>query len=353
MSLEDIKGISGIIGIPLTALIVVIACLFNLDKLYMLAGTLQKLFVGVSKTARKGTVSNSIKGRVIKATKMVKSLDVDVMIPDFKIQWVKEESVESFINKNQAIIRLEYKSNPHKNFVTAVTAFVDVGLLPKAKKYVNKEIIKASRLAVCRDIILKGDSEALDYFDDNILDPLKNESEEVRDLLNDIKTLDGNGMFYQILLNEYSKSARQLYPEEIGDQCFTYETSEFLRFLHNIATGSVTDVSEFYFNRNYFKIRIFLTANSITYKFNGTKVYLKHLFKSIDDGIETIYLFGLGKKAAIAKEITEEAIQKDFRIAKIIPHEYRHRNYESGRSVKGVCFEINVYKNSEESDVAV
>lgn len=344
MTFEDMKSIAGVIGIPLTAVIVFVVCLCNLDKLYMLAGTFQKLFTGVSKSARKGTVSNSIKGRVLKATKVVKSLDEDVMLKDLKIQWVKEENVEAFIDKNQAIIRLEHKTNPHRNFVTAVTAFVDVGLLPKAKKYIDKDILKASRAAVCRDIVIKGDSEALDFFDDNVLAPIKNENDDMHELLNDLKTIDGNGMFYQILLNEYSKAARQLYPDDTGDKCFTYESSELLRFLHNIASGNVTNVEEFCFNRNYFKIHIFLTANSKTYKYSGAKIYLKHIFKSINEGTETIYLFGLGIKANIAKEIANEALEKDFRINKITKHEYRHRNYESGKSVFGVCYEISIYK---------
>ncbi|MDK2966492.1 hypothetical protein [Lacrimispora sp.] len=345
MSPEDAKewGVLLNISIPvIVGLTVFFLCLANLDNLYKLLGSFQKLFSYCSKSARKGAVSNSIKGRVLKASKIVKSLDNDVMLKDLKIEWVKHENIDSFINNKQVILRLEHNANPHKNFVTAVSAFVDVGLLPKAKRYVKSEIVEASNLIITRDIILKGDSEALDYYDDNILKPAMESKIELKDLYAQLKMIDGNGMMYQILLNEYSKSARELYPDPIGDPCFTAETSELLRFLCNIAQGNVTDLEEFRFNREYFKIHIFLTANSRTYNRSGIKVYIKPILQSIDQGTKTLYLFGLGRKVSIAKEIVDEVTSQDFRVGKVVRHQYKHKNNSVGRRINGVCYELRI-----------
>ena len=165
---------------------------------------------------------------------------------------------------------------------------------------------------------------------------------ELKDLYAQLKMIDGNGMMYQILLNEYSKSARELYPDPIGDPCFTAETSELLRFLCNIAQGNVTDLEEFRFNREYFKIHIFLTANSRTYNRSGIKVYIKPILQSIDQGTKTLYLFGLGRKVSIAKEIVDEVTSQDFRVGKVVRHQYKHKNNSVGRRINGVCYELRI-----------
>ena len=85
MSIDDIKELASLlnIGIPVcVAVAVLIACIFNIDKLLTLLSSIQKCFSVVSQHARKGAISNSIRGKVMKSSKSFRSLGKDVMIPD-------------------------------------------------------------------------------------------------------------------------------------------------------------------------------------------------------------------------------------------------------------------------------
>lgn len=353
MTATEIKELASMlnIGIPIIiAFIVFAVCLTNIDKLLLLLSGIQKLFSSVSHSARKGTISNAIRGRVLKSSKAFRSMGKSVMVSDLRIDWVKEETPESFIKNNQVIIRMSQSPNPHKNYVTAVNAYVGQALLPRAKRYIDSQIFDMSKLSVSRLLILNGDSEALDYFDENVLLPAIENDPDAEEILEQLKTIDKNGMFLNILLNEYAKAARKIYPDT-PDPLLVAESKELLTYLYRIAVGGVVDYAEFQFNREYFKIHVFLTANSITYARSGLRPYLKHMSTSLSQGTETIYIFGLGRKINIAKEIADNLNETDFRVTNVIPHYYRHRSIRDGKSVQGVCYEICVYEEENALDV--
>ena len=349
MTAEEIQKIAKLlnIGIPTVAVIIVFAlCLVYVDKLFLLAAKIQELFSRCSKKARKGAIANSIRGKILHSSRNMRSLGNDVLTSDLKIEWVKEENVDTFISKNQVIIRMSQNTNPHKNYVTAVKTFVGTGLLPRSQKYIDQSIMDASKAAIGRMLIINGDPDALDYYDETVLEPMFASDIKVSERYEELKAIDRNGMFINILLNEYVKATKKIYPEPV-DPLLIEESKELLNYLYRIASDAVSDVSDLQFNREYFKIHIFLTAKTRTYKQSGIRPYLKHINTSISEGTETIYIFGLGKKMEIAKEVARELSQTDFRVDSIYTHNYRHKSLD-GRSVRGVCYEVIIYNEGVE-----
>ena len=346
MSFDDLQTLASMlnIGIPIVvAIVVVIFCVCNIDKLLLLLSSLQTAVSFVSHRARKGAIANAIRGKMIKASKAIQPFGSKVLLQDLKIEWVKDESAETFIKNNQVIIRMTQQRNPHKNYVTAVTAFVGEALLPQAKRYIDPGILDMSKISVSRMLVLNGDLEALNYFDENILDPILEDDEDAKRIYDQLHILDKNGMFINILLNEYSKASQKIFPDQ-PDPLLVAESKELLLYLFRIAMGSFSDVSELQFNREYFRIHIFLAARTETYAKAGLKPYLKHIGKSLSQGTETVYIFGLGRKIAIAKEIADSVKDTDFRVDAVIPHHYRHKSLKDGRTVHGVCYEVSVYE---------
>ena len=344
MKVEDIKALAGAlnIGVPLIVGAIVFAwCITHIDKLLVFISYIQKAFSFCSSKARKGAISNSIRGKILHSSRKMRSFNNGIIAGDLKIEWVKEEDEETFIKNNQVIIRMSQKSNPHKNYVTAVKTFVGNGLLPRSTKYIDSSILNASKIAVGRMLVMNGDPDAIDYYDGTVLEPVFASDNEAAERYEELKTIDKNGMFINILLNEYAKATKKIYPEP-PDPLLVAESKELLNYLHRIALHVVDDVDELKFNREYFKIHILLTAKTSTYQRSGIKPYLKHIRNSISDGIETIYIFGLGSKMEVAREIANELSQTDFRIDSILTHNYRHISLD-GRSVRGVCYEVVIF----------
>lgn len=322
-------------------IIVILIILGNTENIMIWKSEIYGLFSKASVYAKKKQISNKVRGTVLKSIRD-QNFDTDNIIPnDLKVVWVDKESSETFVESNQVIVRIKQSSNPHENLVTAVSEYVNYGLLHNVKRYLNKDVIDASRILMTRKIIQSADKTSLTYLDEKYIKPELECNEELKELYYDLSKIDHNGMFIGILLNEFNKSGMSIYGE-IEDPELVAESKEFMRFLYNIAIGISDDSERLCFNRDYFKVSIFLTASNKTLRYYGIKPFIKAASQRLEDGIETVYIFGLGSKRDIAEQISKE-ISNDFRISNIKKHSYKHIG-DSGNRIPGVFFECEIYK---------
>lgn len=334
-------------GYKISTILLFVALVYviiNLDKVMLLQSWFWGLFSNFFSFAKKKQISGKVRGTILKSIKEQPSLKEEIIPTDLKVVWVDSEEVESFVNNNQVIVRIKQSSNPHENLVTAVSEYVNNGLLYNVKRYLNKEVMDGSRILMTRKVIQAASKSSLNYLDEKYVFPQMEKDEELKEIYDSLNRIDNNGMFIGILLNEFSKAGMTIYGE-VEDPELIAESKEFMRFLYNIATRISSDSTDLSFNRDYFKVAIFLSASNKTLKYSGIKVFVKAITAKLNEGIETIYIFGLGSKREIAKQISEE-MDSDFRIRKIEEHRYKHVN-ESGRRVPGVFYECEIYKNEE------
>jgi len=279
----------------------------------------------------------------MKATKMFQSDGLSILPNDLKIEWVKNENRDTFLKDNRLIIRMSQKSNPHENFVNAILEFVSVGLLYKERAYMDNKVMKAADISVIQKLLLSASIDSLTYFNNRILTEIITEDNELTDLITEIAAIDGNGMFINILLNEYMKVGNKIFPQP-PDPCLIAESKEFLRYLYNISMGLCITFDDFIFNREYFKTCVLLAARTETLERRGVTPYLKNITNYINQGIETIYIFGLGRKVDVAKLIAKEASENNFEIRGTKTHYYSHRALHNTKRISGVCIEITVFK---------
>lgn len=89
------------------------------------------------------------------------------------------------------------------------------------------------------------------------------------------------------------------------------------------------------------RVVIILSASNSTLRKSGIRPFLNVIRKSLDDGVETIYISALGSKRDIARQITSSIT--DLRVQYIVKKEYNHIS-DDGRRVRGVFFECSIYK---------
>lgn len=188
---------------------------------------------------------------------------------------------------------------------------------------------------------------SLDYLDEKYIIPKMNIDTELKEIYDDLVKIDHNGMFINILLNEFYKAGMSIYGE-IPDPELIAESKEFMNHLYRIAAKISNEPSDLCFNRDYFKVAIFLTASTKTLKKAGIKPFVNAAQKQLNDGIKTIYVFGLGFKRTVAEQLSDE-LNSDLRIGQITKHVYRHIS-ENGRRVPGVLYECEIYKDEMQED---
>lgn len=333
------------ISLPIAfCFIIVIIFFMNPDKIVTWKGIIFGLFSFFSTKADKKKTANIIRGKILKATTEL-SKENEYIIPyDLNIEWVEEETKEAFFNDNQIIIRMNRSSDPCKNFVTAVTTFVETGLMPKERRYVEEKLMQATDLQVSRLILENTYAAALNYFNSNIYDTKRKPDRTLNSYLSKIREIDTNGMLISVFLNEICHVANRIYPSDPSEELFK-ETLDFLNFLERIALRGNGDNTQLKFNGKFYKVNIILAVKNSTYYLNGEEYYYKKIEKAFNDGINSIYIFGLGSKRTITKKIAESAQKQNDRIKEVIYHNYVHDRFHN--PTKGVCAEIVLWDNEE------
>lgn len=337
-------------GYKLSNIILILLIIFiitNIENILIFKSWFFGLFSNLFSFAKKKQMSNKVRGTILKAIKEQSLSDEYILPSDMRIIWVNEEKIDSFVENNQVIVRIKQSSNPHENLITALSEYVNNGLLYNVKRYLNKEVMDVSCILTVRNVIKSANSVSLMYLDENYITPKINSDIELNELYHELMKIDKNGMFVGVMLNEFYKAGMTIYGD-IEDPELKAESKEFMRFLYNIAIRLSNEVSDLCFNRDYFKVAIFLTASNKTLKSAGIQPFIKAISHKLNEGIETIYIFGLGAKREIAEQISKE-LDSDFRISKIKKHSYRHVN-DNGKRIPGVFFECEIFKDGKDTN---
>ena len=314
--------------------------LFNVENLFLLKGAICQFFSSFSTKAHKGAISNKVRGTILKSSKTILKDNGNIIPLDLKIEWVTSEEKDTFIKNGRVIVRMKQSANPHENLVVATSEYINSGLLPNEREYLDRGIMDASSVLLLRKIIASSGSHSLSYLDNNYITPKFEADNELKETYNDLVRVDKNGMFIGVLLNEYQKAATKIYGE-IPDEELIAESREFMRFLHKIAFNAITDVNQLDFNRDHFKVSVFLASRDITLNKHGISGIARKALEQIEQGIETIYIFGLGRKIDVARDIAHE-LSKDMRINYVQEHFYKHQSIDNKR-LRGVFYECSVY----------
>lgn len=344
--LVDILIDNGYSLIIIILVCVILVLIVNADKVSIIISSFWEPFAKFFAFAKKKQLSTIVSGTIASSVKN-QGLKNDIIPSNLKVVWIDKENPETFIQNSQVIVRIKQSSNPHENLVTAVSEYVNNGLLHNVKRYLNQDVMSASRILMTRKVIQEASKNSLDYLDEKYIIPKMNNDPELKDIYDDLVKIDHNGMFVNILLNEFQKAGMSIYGE-IPDPELIAESKEFMHHLYRIAAKVSTEPRDLCFNRDYFKVAIFLTASTRTLKNSGITPFIRAAYQQLTDGIETLYIFGLGSKRETAEQVSNE-LDSDFRIGKITKHTYKHIS-DNGRRVPGVLYECEIYKDKSRQD---
>lgn len=130
---------------------------------------------------------------------------------------------------------------------------------------------------------------------------------------------------------------------QIPDPALKIESGELLRFLYRIANRGQNDLIDLNYKGVYFSLGIILAASDDALNRSGWAGHFHYAKRLLDEGYNTIYVFGIGRKAQIATKIAYAVKKSDDRIVKSITHQYRHINMENGRRYIASCVELATY----------
>lgn len=305
-------------------IILILLVIFHLEKLEYFASKVLSLFQWTGTSVRKQVIARDIRARILQVSKEV-SNEVDEILPyDMKIEWVKEMNVETFLKKNQVIVRMNNKSNKTKNIVYAINEYVAKGLIPKTRKYIDGKVIISTDLIITRRLLFSCYESSIDYFDEVYLKPMYEEDEEIKDYIKKLLVIENSGILVQVLLKEFIEQGRKVYPG-IVDPCLIVESKNFVKFLYNIAAKPPGEIVDLTFTGEYFRVGVILVAKIETLH-HGLTPYINRALRSLDNGTQTLYLLAdSSHKANLATEVARLVKSRDIRVKSTKEYKYKRK----------------------------
>jgi hypothetical protein len=314
--------LGGVGGFMLAAIIIgLLIFLFptNVEKIVgWVASGVARLWRRADKTA----VARRVQGEVNGCRASILRDAPNVITKKLKIKWTDAEEAEARVRGGDVVVFMRDSKHHDENVTTAVMAYLPKALIPRARRYIEADTMRAVDLTVARSILAHEDASegALDIFFERHLDPARAGSDRLKAKVAQLDRVDMHGWLSRILLMEYRRLGELLYPGDPTEECLS-EAEAFADWLSGLANrppgstdGSLT------FKRKHFKVAIVLVAQRETLLDRGVEPYRKrtkrHLYA---DRYDSVYLLARDHNMDAVEEILA-SLEGDAMVASVRKH---------------------------------
>lgn len=290
--------------------------------------------------ADRRAVSSSIQDSVNRVCNQINAESPDAIPYPLKIEWTKEETIDSFIKEGQAIIRLKHYTSQDKNIVYSTLAYLRIGMLPHAKNYLDKTLRKGCELKVAAKVFFaRLDTGAFSYFLDNEYSPSLDRDPALRQDIQMLEDMDSVGFFTHVFLTEVKLTGERLLGT-MPTQAAQEELRSFAYFLQTIANKGETEEVPLSFHGVKVKAKVVLVAKREKIEAHGIAPYINAISRSAKEGYESIYVSGWGEE--FTSKLLDIKSQIDGKSVTVI----RRYDYPVRSNIKGrllVCQSNSTY----------
>jgi len=154
---------------PLAVLIIIFFCPGKVEHWMAIFWRVVHGFSIGSRTIRnmveRKTVALDIQDSVNGVCEQIEHETPGIVPHPLKIEWVRDETADSFIRNGLAVVRLKNYVNQDKNLVNATLCYLRADLLPRSKRCLDGTLRTASEFKVASEIFLQErDTGAYDHF---------------------------------------------------------------------------------------------------------------------------------------------------------------------------------------------
>jgi hypothetical protein len=157
----------GLIATIITSSVVTIIILLwfflkNPEKVEKWASIILKVGAYVNKKAERMYMSTNIQAEISQKRKEL-GLGGDVFEFGVKIDWIDEETAETDLKENKVVVMMKPFRSQARNLASVVTLYVPRAVLPKARNYVEQNLMKSIDYILSKSL-LENNPTALQYY---------------------------------------------------------------------------------------------------------------------------------------------------------------------------------------------
>jgi hypothetical protein len=229
---------------PSVVLLGVIAYLvFHPEKAEKIGGWIARGFAGVHGAIGRKAVALSVQGDVNSArAQMIEGVPDGVIGGKLKVKWASAEEAQTHIRGGEVVVFMRRSRHREENVANALMAYLPRAVVPRERRYVEGETMRAVDLTLAREILHFSHmpTGALDVFYEHHLDKALATGSDMNSRLAEIDAIDLHGWLTRVMLNEYRLLGDMLYPCQCDAVCLN-EARELRAWLAKLARRERND----------------------------------------------------------------------------------------------------------------
>lgn len=285
-------------------------CIYNLDKLERIVAWLYRTFSWANKKWEYGRAATEVQATINTAGEEIYKQAPNILPHAMKIEWAKNtQEVEAFLRRGEVIVKMGYSKDRDRNLVVSTLAYVKKGLLPNARPYVDKTLIKAADFTIAKNVFTSTKRDtATTFFLQNCLEPEIAANSQLRDDCILLDQMNKAGFLTRIFLMQIKFLGEKLFPST-PTPVVQRETRSFAEFLIPIATRESGTFQDLDFAKPRIRIKVMLIAREETIS-RGTALYTRRIKMAQSDGIEYVYICAWGRNnCRWAEQVATEQVR--------------------------------------------
>lgn len=315
----------GGVGIAVLVLFVVLTYSEDAERV---AGWISKLVAKVYKRADRSAVAWSVQGSVNKArSALLKSAPPELLEKKLKVKWADVDEAEAHLKEGEVLVVMRRSDQQEENVAHAVMAYLPKAMLPRARRYLDRDRMRAADLIVAKGLLSDGERQpgSLAVFYDDHLDPARAQSEDLKTKIDQLDSVDLQGWLSRLLLAEYLRLGDELHPGEPDEDCIR-DAEEFARWLHAVASAEPGDDRSLSFEGRHFRVAIIFVGIRNRLLGEGLVPYRKRAKRYLYQGrFDAIYLMARDENIDAVEALVDN-LESDGRVASATAYTYALRD---------------------------
>jgi hypothetical protein len=323
----------GLIATIITSSVVTIIILLwfflkNPEKVEKWASIILKVGAYVNKKAERMYMSTNIQAEISQKRKEL-GLGGDVFEFGVKIDWIDEETAETDLKENKVVVMMKPFRSQARNLASVVTLYVPRAVLPKARNYVEQNLMKSIDYILSKSL-LENNPTALQYYSSREIEEMTGETKA---LLETITPIHNIGRLTRIIIPEF-QGLSNLFPMETNPEV-QKETVQFVEAINKFETSksSVEGSGLGVFSGEHIKMAIVPVGRADKLLQRGIENHLEFIENMLSRGIAHFFIVS-SSGSSYPKQLVKLACA-GFNLSLVFSEEYL--GFYKGKKKKIFC----------------
>jgi len=286
------------------------------EKVEKWISMLARAIASVSERAARVHMATDVQSTIDESRKKINTHE-ETLAYGVSVKWTNADRVQTDLRENKVVIMMRPYPSQARNLAHIVSLYVPRALLPRARMYVEPNLMSGIDHTLSKSI-LEENTSALEYYLSEVIDKA---NDEVKSYVLEMDEIHKQGTLTRIMLPEL-KRLSILYPKQPDDRT-TKETTELAELMYEFVTREPGEIGSPIpcYTGTHIKLAIVTVAKPQKLVHEKTKSHFRFIEGELGRGVNHFYIVSTGFFVKYCKDLIKDC-QEKLNLVKVYEERY-------------------------------